>query len=212
MAESQEELKSLLRRAKEESDKAGLKLNIWKTKIRTSHPITSWQIDGEKWKQWEILFSWLPPVTAAMKSKDSCSSEEKPWQTQTVLKSRDITLPTKICVVKAMVFPVIMYGCEKWTIKKAECWKTDALKLMLENSLESPLARSNQSVLKEINPEYSREGLMLTLKLKLKLKLQYLATWCKELTHWKIPWCWERLRAGGEGSDRGWDGWMASST
>ena len=82
-------------------------------------------------------------------------------------------MPTKICVVKAMVFPVIMYGCEKWTIKKAECQKTDAFKLMLENSLESPLARSNQSVLKEINPEYSLEGLMLTLKLKLKLKLQY---------------------------------------
>ena len=84
-----------------------------------------------------------------------------------VLKSRVITLPTKVCVVKAMVFPVIMYGREKWTIKKAECQKIDTFKLMLENTLESPLGRSSQSVLKEINPEYSLEGLLL------KLKLQY---------------------------------------
>ena len=102
-----------------------------------------------------------------------------------------------------MVFPVVMYGCESWTIKKAECWRTDAV--VLEKTLESSLD-TNQSILKEISPEYSLEGLML------KLKLQYLATCCKELTHWKRPWCWERLKAGGEGDDRGWDCWMASLT
>ena len=109
------------------------------------------------------------------------------------LKSRDITLPTKVHLVKAMVFPVVMYGCESWTIKKAEHWRNDAFKLWCWRRLlrvSGATRRSNQSILKEISPEYSLEGLML------KLKLQYLATWCEELTHWKRPWCWERLKAG----------------
>ena len=107
-----------------------------------------------------------------------------------------------------MVFPVVMYGCESWTIKKVECWRTDAFELWCWRRLlrvPGTARRSNQSILKEISPEYSLEGLML------KLKLQYLATWCEELTHLKRPWCWERLKAG-EGDDRGWNGWMASAT
>ena len=108
-----------------------------------------------------------------------------------------------------MVFPVVMYGCESWTIKKAECWKTDAFELWCwRRLLRVPWTarRSNQSILKEISPQCSLEGLML------KLKLQYFGPRCEELTHLKRPWCWERLRAGGEGDDRGWGGWMASLT
>ena len=125
-----------------------------------------------------------------------------------LLKSRDITLPTKVSLVKAMVFPVVMYTCESGTIKKAECWRTDAFELWCwRRLLRVPWTarRSYQSILKEISPEYSLEGL------KLKPKLQYFGTWCKELTHWKRPWCWERLKAG-DGNDRGRDGWMASPT
>ena len=126
-----------------------------------------------------------------------------------ILKSRDIALSTKVCLVKIMVFPVVMYGCESWTIKKAECRRIDAFELWCwRKFLRVPwiVRRSNQSILKEIGSECSLERLIL------KLKLQYFATWCKELTHLKRPWCWERLRAGGEGDDRGWDGWMASLT
>ena len=126
-----------------------------------------------------------------------------------IFKSRDVTLPTKVHLVKAMVFPEVMYGCESWTVKKADCWRIDAFELWCRRRLlrvSWTARRSNQSILKEINPEYSLEGLML------KLKLQYLATWCEELTHWKRPQCWEILKAGEKGDDRGWDGWMASPT
>ena len=108
-----------------------------------------------------------------------------------------------------MVFPVVMYGFENWTIKIAECQRIDAFELWCWRLLRVPWTarRSNQTILKEISPTYSMEGLML------KLKLQYtLATWCEELTHWKRPRCWERLKAGGERVDSGWDGWMASPT
>ena len=118
-------------------------------------------------------------------------------------------LPTKVCIFKAMVFPVVTCGCERWTIKKAECWWTDAFKLWCwRRLLRIPCIarRSNQSFLKEINPEYSLEGLLL------KLKLHTFATWWEELTHWKMPWCWERSRAGGKGEDRGRDAWMALLT
>ena len=138
------------------------------------------------------------------------------WKVMTnldsILKSRDITLPTKVCLVKAMVFPVVMHGCERcmdWTIKKAECRRIDTFELWCwRRLLRDPWTarRSNQSILKEISPGCSLEGLML------KLELQYLATWCKELTHLKRLWCWEKLRAGGEGDNRGRDGWMASPT
>ena len=126
-----------------------------------------------------------------------------------ILNSRDITLPTKVRLVKAMVFPVVMYGCESWTIKKAECWRIDAFELgCWRRLLRVPWTarRSNQSIRKKISPGYSLEGLML------KLKLQYFGHSCEELTHWKRLWCWEGLGAGGEGDDRGWDGWMASLT
>ena len=108
-----------------------------------------------------------------------------------------------------MVFPVVTYGCESWTIKKAEHQRTDAFELWgWRRLLKVPwiARRSNQSIVKEISPGCSLEGMML------KLKLQYLATWCEELTHLKRPWSWERLRARGEGDNRGWDGWMASPT
>ena len=107
-----------------------------------------------------------------------------------------------------MIFPVVMHGCESWTIKKAEHWRFDAFwTVVLEKTIETWTARrSNQSILKEISSEYSLAELML------KLKLQYSATWCKELTYWKRPCCWERLKAAGEGDDRGWDGWMPSPT
>ena len=122
-----------------------------------------------------------------------------------ILKSRDIALSTKVHIVKAMVFPVVMYRCESWTIRRLR-----AKEVMCsncgpgENSWTANL--SNESILKENHPEYSLEGLML------KLKLNTSATWYEELTHWKRPWCWERLKAGGEGDNRGWDGWMASLT
>ena len=122
-----------------------------------------------------------------------------------IFKSKDISLPTKVGLVKVLVFPVVMYGCGNWTVKKAECWRIDAFELWCwRRLLRAPWTarRSNQSILKEISPGCSLQGLML------KLKLQYLG----QLTHWKIPWCWERLRAGGEGNDRGWEGWVASPT
>ena len=118
-------------------------------------------------------------------------------------------MPTKVGLVKAMVFPAVMYGCESWTIKKAECWRIDAFELWCwKRLLRVPWTsrRSNKSTLMETSPDYSLEGLMLN------LELQWLATWCEELTHLKRPWCWEGLRAGEEGADRGWDGWMASQT
>ena len=125
-----------------------------------------------------------------------------------ILKRRDMTLLTKVHVVKAMVFPIVMYGCKSWTIKKAEHQRIDDFKLWCGRLLKVPwtASRSNQSILKEINHEYSLERLML------KRNSNTLATWYKELIHWKRPWCWEWLRARGEGSDRGWDGWMASLT
>ena len=123
-----------------------------------------------------------------------------------ILKSRDITLPTKVCLVKATVFPVVMYGCESWTIKKAECWRTDAFELWCwRRLLRVPWTakRSSQSILKEISPEDSLEGLMLKLKLNLWPRMRRTDSFKKILT-------WERLKAGGEGDNRGWDGWMAS--
>ena len=126
-----------------------------------------------------------------------------------ILKRRDATLSTNVHLVKAMVFPVVMYGCESWTIKKAECRRIDVFELWCwRRVLRVPWTpkRSNQSILKEISPEYSLEGLIWN------WNSNTLATWWEELTHWKRPWSWERLKAGGERDDRGWDGWMASPT
>ena len=139
-------------KVKEESEKAGFKLNIQRTKIMASGPITFWQIDGEKWKQSKISFSWAPQsmqiVTAATKLKDTYSLEEKLWvlHLDSVLKNRDITLPKKVLMVKAVVFPVVMYGYESWTVKKAECWRIDAFELCCwRNSWKSLGQQGDQS-------------------------------------------------------------------
>ena len=174
MAES-EELKSLLIKEKEESEKVGLKLNIQKTKIMASGPITSWQIDGKTVETVTDFIFGGSKITA----DGDCSHEVKRQlllgrrvmtNPDSMLKSRNITLPTKVCLVKAMVFPVVMYGCESWTIKKVESRRIDAFELWCwRRLLRVPWTaqRFNQSILKEISPEYLLEGLML------KLKLQY---------------------------------------
>ena len=126
-----------------------------------------------------------------------------------ILKSRGITLPTKFQIAKVMVFPVAMYKCASWTIEKAECQRIDAFKLWCyRRLLKVPWTarRSSQSILKKINPEYSLQGLML------KLNFQYFVHLMEKPTHWKRHWCCERLKAGREGDNRGWDGWMASLT
>ena len=127
MAESKEELKSLLMKVKEESEKVGLKHNIQKTKIMASSPTTSWQMDGKTMETVtdSILGAAksLQMVTAAMNVKDACSERKAMTNLDSILKSRDIALPTKVCLIKAVVFPVVIYGYESWSIKKAECWK-----------------------------------------------------------------------------------------
>ena len=134
MAESEEELKSLLMKVKEESEKVGLKLNIQKTKITASSPITSWQIDGDTMETVSDFIFLGSKITA----DGDCSHEMKRHlllerkamtNLESILKSRDITLPTKVCLVKAVAFPVVMYGCESWTIKKTECQRIDAFEL-----------------------------------------------------------------------------------
>ena len=173
MAESEEELKSLLMKVKEESEKVGLKLNIQKTKIMASCPITSWQIDGETMETVRDFTFWGSKITA----DGDCShvikrllllGRKAMTNLHSILKYRDITLPTKVCLVKAMVFPAVMYGCESWTIKKAESQRIDAFELWCwRRLLRVPWTarRFNQSILKEISPEYSLEGLMVKLKL-----------------------------------------------
>ena len=175
MAETEEELKNLLMKMKEDSEKVGLKLNIQKTKIMASGPITSWEIDGEAVETVSDFISGGSKITA----DGDCSHEIKRrlllgrkvmTNLDSIFKSRDITLPIKVCLVKAMVSPVIMYGCESWTVKKAECQRIDAFELWCwRRLLRVPWTarRSNQSILKEISPGISLEGLMR------KLKLQY---------------------------------------
>ena len=213
MAESEEKLKSFLMKVKEDSEIAGLKLNIQKTKIMSSCPITSWQIDGETMKTGTDLNIFFGSKITA---DGNCSHEIKRrllfgrkamTNLDSILKSRDITLPTKVRLVKAMVFPVVMYGCESWTIKKAECWKIDAFELWCwKRFLRVPWTarRSNKSMVKEISAEYSLEGLML------KLKLQYFGYLMWRTDSLEKTLILERLKVGGEGDNRGWDGWMAS--
>ena len=175
MAESEEELKSLLMKVKEESEKVGLKPNIQKTKIMASGPITSWEIDGQTVETVSDFIILGSKITA----DGDCSHEIRRrlllgrkvmTNLDSILESRDITLSTKVHLIKAMVFPVVMYGCESWTIKKAEGPIIDAFELWCwRRLLRVPWTarRSNQSMLKEISPEYSLEGL------RLKLQLQY---------------------------------------
>ena len=179
-----------------------------------SGPITSWQIDGETVEKMSDFIFLGSKITV----DGDCSHEIERHlllgrkgmiSRDSILKGRDITLPTKVRLVKAVVFPVVMYGCESWTVKKAEHRRIDAFELWCWRRLlkvPSTTRRLNQCILKEISPGCSLEGLML------KLIVQYFATWCKELTHLKRPWCWERWRAAGEGDSRGWDGLMASLT
>ena len=174
-AENEEELKTLLMKVKEESEKVCLKLNIQKMKIMASCPITSWQIDGETVETVSDFIFGGSKITA----DGDCSHEIKRClllgrkvmtKIDSILKSRNITLPTKVRLVKTTVFPVVMYGCESWTIKKVELRRIDAFELWCwRRLLRLPWTarRSNQAILKEISPEYSLKGLML------KLKLQY---------------------------------------
>ena len=173
MAESEEELKSLLMKVKEESEKVGLKLNIQKTKIMASGPMTSWEIDQETVETVSDFSFMGSKITA----HGDCSHEVKihlllgrkvMTNLDSILKSRDITLPTKVLLIKAMVFPVVIYGCESWTVKKAECQRIDAFELWYwRRLLRVPWTarRSSQSILKEISPGCSLEELMLKLKL-----------------------------------------------
>ena len=174
MAESEEELKSLLMKVKEESEKVGLKLNIQKTKITASGPISSWEIDGETVETVSDFIFLVSKITA----DGDCShiikrrlllGRKVMTNLDSILKSRDIILPTEVHLVKAVVFPVVMCGCESWTMKKAEHRKIDAFELWCwRRLLRVPwTAKSNQSILKEISPGCSLDGLML------KLKLQY---------------------------------------
>ena len=178
MAESEEELKSLLLKVKEESEKVGLKLNIQKTNIMATDPITSWEIDGETVETVSDFIFLGSKITA----EGDCSHEIKRrlllgrkvmTNLESIFKSRDITLPTNFCLVKATVFPVVMDECESWTKNKAEHQRIDAFELWCwRRLLRVPWTarRSNLSILKGISSEYSLEGLML------KLKLQYFAT------------------------------------
>ena len=206
MAESEEPLDESERR----EWKSWLKLNIQKTKIMASGPITSWEIDGATVETVSDFIFLGSKIT----SDGDCSHEIKRLlllgrkvmtNLDSILKSRDITLPTKVRLVKAIVFPIVMNGCESWTIKKAEHWRIDAFELWCwRRLLRVPWTarKSNHSILKEISPEYSLERLML------KLKLQYFG---HLMTHLKRPWSWAWLKAGGEGDDRGYV-WMVSLT
>ena len=193
-------------KVKEKSEKVGLKLNTQKTKIMASGPITSRQIDRETVRG---LF-----LSSNISAEGDCSHEiKRHWllgrkaitSLDSILKSRDITLPTKVCLVKAMVFPVVMYGCESWTIKKGEHQRIDVFELWCWRRLLRVPWRSNQSILKEIDPEYSLEGLIL------KLKLQYFGhmMWGTDLLE-------KTLMLGDWRQDEkgmtGWDAWMASLT
>ena len=197
-------------KVKEESEKAGLKLSIQKTKIR-SHNFTANRWGNEAVRDFIFLGS---KITAG----GDCSHDIKRClllgrkamiNLDSILKSRDITLSTKVHLVKATVFPVVMYGCESWTINKAERWRTDAFQVCCwRRLLRVPwTARiSNQSILKEISPEYSLEGLML------KLKLQYFGHLMWRIDSLQKTLMLGKIEARGEGDDRGWDGWMASPT
>ena len=214
MAESEEELENLLMKVKEKSEKVGLKLNIQKSKITASGPITSWQIDAETVETVADFILGGSKITA----DGNCSHEIKRHlllgrkivaNLDSILKIRDITLPTNVHLVKAMVFPVVMYRCESWMVKKAECQRLGAFELWCwRRLLRVPWTarRSNQSILKElILGAHWRDWCW-------SWNSNTLATWYEEWTHLKRPWCWERLKMKREGDDRGWNGWMASPT
>ena len=194
--------------------KADLKLNIQKTKIMPSSPITSWQINAETV---ETLTDFIFLGSKIIADAD-CSHEIKRHlllgrkamtNLDNILKSRNITLLTKVLLVKAMVFPVVMYGCESWTIKKTWAPKNWCFwTVVLEKTRKSQGEQGDLT-----SPSYRKSVLDIHWKdWCWSWNSNILATSCEELTHWKRSWCWEGLGAGGEGDNRGWDGWMASPT
>ena len=201
-------------KVKEESEKASWKLNIQKIKIMASGPITSWQIEGETMETVTNFIFLCSKITA----DGDCSHEIKRrfllgrkvmTNLDSILKSRDITLLIKVHLVKAMIFPVVMYGYQSWTIKKAECWRIDAFELWCWRRVLRvpwPARRFNQSTLKEISPEYSLEGLML------KLKLQYFGHLMRRVDSLEKTPMLGKIEGKRKRDDRGWDGWMASPT
>ena len=184
-------------KVKEEREKAGLKLNIQKMKITASGPITSWQIDGETMETvMDFIF-----LGSRFTADCDCSHEIKRrlvlgkkvmTNLDTVLKIRDTTLPTKVCLIKAIVFPTAMYGCESWTIKKAECGRIDAFELWWWRRLLSPL---DCKEIKSVHPKGNQSWLFIGMT-DAEVKLQSSGLdgkfflWWEELTHWKRPWCW----------------------
>ena len=208
MEESKEELKSFLMKVKEESEKVGLKLSIQKTKIMASGPITSWQIDGKTMETVRDFGFGASKITAdgdwSHKIKRCLLLGRKVMTNiDSILKRRDITLLTKAHLVKAMVFLVVMYGYESWTIKKAERRRIGAFELWCSKTLESPLD------CKEIQPVHPK-GNQSNAHWKnwcWSWNSNTLATWWEELTHLKRPWCWERLKVGREGDNRRWNRW-----
>ena len=167
--------------------------------VSVVHWIHSW---------WQTLFSWAPKSpqmgTAAMKFKEKIGSKAM-TNLDSILKSRDITFLTKICIVEAMVFPVVVCRCESWTIRKAEHHRIEASEVWCWESVDS-------KEIKPVNPKGNQLWIFIGRTDAGAEAPNTSATWCKEPTHWKRPWCWERLKAGGEGDDRWWDGWMASLT
>ena len=161
---------------------------------------------GRQWKQWETIF-----LDSKITADGDCSYEIKRHlllgrkvmtSIDSILKSRDITLPTKVHLVKAMVFPVVMYGCESRTVKKAERRKIDAFELWCWSPLDC-------KEIQTVHPKGNQSWIFIG-RTDDEGEIPILATWCEELTHWKRPWCWVGLGAGGKGDDRGQDGWMAS--
>ena len=185
---------------------------VLSTKIMTTDSIISWQKDGEKVETVTDFIFLGSKITV----DGDWSYEIKRYfllgrkamaNLDSILKNREITLPTKLPIIKSMAFPVVMYGCESWTIKKVERWRNGAFKLWCWRILLRvpwTARRSSLSILKDINPENSLEDWCWSSNI--------LATWYEEPIHWKRPWCWERLRAGEERSDRGWESWVASPT
>ena len=196
-------------KVKEESEKVGLKLNIQKTKIMASGPTTSWEIDGETVANFIFLGSKITADGDCSHEIKRCLLFGKKVMTKldSIFKSRGITLPTKVRLVKAMFFPVVMYGCESWTVKKAECWRIDAF-VVLEKTPEGSLD------CKEIQPVHSKGDQSWVFFGRNDAKAETPVLWPPLANSWLIgkDSCWEGLGARGEGDDRGWDGWMASLT
>ena len=216
VAESKEELKSLLMKVREESKKAGLKLNIQKIKIMPSDPITSWQMDGDKWKQWQTLF-----LDSGITADGDCSHEIKRHlllgrkamtNLDSILKSRDITLPTEVHLVKAMVFPVVRYGCESWTQKKSEHQRIDAFELWCWRRLLRVLWTAKRSI-----PVHTTGNQSWIFIGRTNAKAETPILWPPNAENWLIwkdpAWFGERLRVRGEGDDRrwvvGWHHWLS---